>query len=1592
MADPLRLGIEINADGADQAARDISAIQSELEGVQFDGASFESANQVIGATTRQLQELAESFEFDGAAPMNLPSVLNLLAELRADANTTADDLESLRSAAGLSAEEFEALNASLTQIEKRNTDSLARLSSALGTNLGGAREFADALGLTADEASEAYARMKQLSAAGATQEEVFVALSRELNLTESQYSQLAAAAARAGSSASAAGGSLADAGEKTGGGFGDAIKSVTGVANSINEVVEAGQRILGTLGPAYEFLIGSNEKLNQQLLASQANIAATADISLNGKNVTDPTEKIMASQGALQQALKDLEIKTQDLVGVTDADVQGVFQVLLQNTAALTGQSQEFGNAIEASTELSAGLVATLGTLGVPIDQASSEIGDLIKGQITSDSIVAKSLGINNQMVAGWKSQGTLVDELNSRFETFKAGNALAANSIAGVTSNIQSAFEDIGRQVGADLLMPLVDGLKLVQGFLADNKDAFIAFGEEAVDYIGGIVARIGGIAQELGDRFLAMVAPIQDIASGQIAPTLEYLNMYIEETILQVEAIADAIMSLAEAYMPIVIGQVKAAMAVLGGLMEAGKQITPIVTKAFQGLAAVIGVVAEALTPVAELIGGIISTVGGAIGDILGAAGTGVAVLYNGAESILGRMPNLLQGSLKSPIQESEEAVESYSNVLQTLMNEAGQRNTKLQAAIEARAEAEANGTQLTEEQLEAEKAALSTTKLTLDALKAQRKELEEAAITGGENREAIDGQKAALDAQIEGLESSTAALGENSEELEINAKAATDLGTATDQFAEKAAGALDKLNSGTGTTEELEEAAGTLMEVGEQQLALGEITAEEYKKNLESIATNTTLSAEQQLEAEEKLTELKEKELDKRLQAFENNQADIQRDLDAGRVDEIEGTKAITASKLEAIDTERKAREESLAELEKAGRGDGEQAAEIRQQLEELAGEAEEIAFESAQEISEMRLAILEEEQAKARQILEQSQLDQQNALKRLQLEGAAGESEVKQQQLDQEESRLNEELKLNKKANKERAKERKNLLEEELKLASSPEEEAEIRKKFNEEAEQAKRDAALETAGLEGDLLDNQLAKEEAARDRISEMIDLQVQTATIGIEKQIAAGEELERSLDRQSEIISQQNALYEARQALAQGTADRQVAGLGRALDLAKQQEGAEEARADQAKKLEDIEESQKDSKAEALQLAVDQSKVLSGRARILAAEIEQEEEGSDKRINLEKQLAAEQRKSATEQLARAKQLAVVTGNQSGVIEAQIALSKEGSQERAALEKRLANEQAKEEKAAFDEKLEALEEQAAEEAKALEESKKQAAIADAEEKQRREELAGLGLDEDASEIDLIKAKQAAEDELARKKLEALRNEQFQQQIALEIDIQRNKLASERNLLQARAAALAAQQNLAEAELALAQDPNNALLKAQIDLARQGVELANQGAANAVQDLANQEESAANQRELLALQQQATIEQAQQDERFRQMDQARELAGQGLMDATALATAGDIGANEFVQPNGAGAIAPIGSSITEPIPTKLEGVPPLTIDPDNPMNQNLEGLRQDFQTLAAIMANATGNTTINMGNNAAAANADVGRSMISSSGL
>ena len=288
----------------------------------------------------------------------------------------------------------------------------------------------------------------------------------------------------------------------------DGIKSnYLNVRTAIQDAIAAGKKF-------YDVLIASNERLNQELLKSQANLAATSRIFRDGQEITDPREAVEATRPLLDSAIRELEVATDALVGVTSREVNSVFQTVLQNASKLNNQSKEFTSSIEAAVPLSTGLVAALGTIGVPLEQASQEIRSIVQGQVTSDSILAKSLGITNQIVAEWRSQGVLVDKLNEKLDVYVEANALAARSVSGLSSNIQDVFERITRAAGEPFLEPIIDGLAFIEKFLQDNKEAIteflVSFSTNAAQFGRELVTAL----EPLGDDVLALVLELGESA----------------------------------------------------------------------------------------------------------------------------------------------------------------------------------------------------------------------------------------------------------------------------------------------------------------------------------------------------------------------------------------------------------------------------------------------------------------------------------------------------------------------------------------------------------------------------------------------------------------------------------------------------------------------------------------------------------------------------------------------------------------------------------------------------------------------------------------------------------------------------------------------------------------------------------------------------------------------------------------------------------------------------------------------------------------------------------------------------------------------
>lgn len=305
-----------------------------------------------------------------------------------------------------------------------------------------------------------------------------------------------------------------------------ARKSLTGIAFGFNEITAAAQQVAASVGQVYDLLIGQNERLQQQILRSAATIATTSAVSVNDVLIENSTEVIQRLQPVLKAAIKEVEIATQQLVGVTSAQTSEVFNSILAQSGQLTNQSKQFENSIDAAVALAPGLVATLGALDLPLAQSSQEIRDILQGTIGIDTQIAKSLGITSAQVKNWKAQGILVDELVKKFEPFVAANAIAARSIGGLTSNIQDIVEIIGRTAGAPLLTVLVDQLDVVYKLLVANQAQISDVAVEVVGRLGEVIntaiQAINGIIALLQPSLVAIGAALED-SFGAAATTVQ-------------------------------------------------------------------------------------------------------------------------------------------------------------------------------------------------------------------------------------------------------------------------------------------------------------------------------------------------------------------------------------------------------------------------------------------------------------------------------------------------------------------------------------------------------------------------------------------------------------------------------------------------------------------------------------------------------------------------------------------------------------------------------------------------------------------------------------------------------------------------------------------------------------------------------------------------------------------------------------------------------------------------------------------------------------------------------------------------------------
>ena len=260
------------------------------------------------------------------------------------------------------------------------------------------------------------------------------------------------------------------------------VSRLTKIALGLYVIKEAAGLVQGAFGGMFNETIGREVKLRETILKTQTTLASTNKVFKDGKEITDPYQKIVTLTGAVRKNIDSIRERSIALAGVTSGEVIEVFGIV----ASQVGQ---IGGGLKEAEDLAINFAAALGTFRIPLYQARQEVGSILRGDITVDSYLAKALGITNEDIAKAKTAtGGVVKFLEERLAAAVAGQRIAAEGFSGVVSNIKDLSELVSQNFGAGLLDPLLDSLTKVFNFLFSIRNELFAISKLAGESIGTV------------------------------------------------------------------------------------------------------------------------------------------------------------------------------------------------------------------------------------------------------------------------------------------------------------------------------------------------------------------------------------------------------------------------------------------------------------------------------------------------------------------------------------------------------------------------------------------------------------------------------------------------------------------------------------------------------------------------------------------------------------------------------------------------------------------------------------------------------------------------------------------------------------------------------------------------------------------------------------------------------------------------------------------------------------------------------------------------------------------------------------------------
>jgi len=700
------------------------------------------------------------------------------------------------------------------------------------------------LNLEAKAALEAFNLLEQLAKSGYSNAESFDELNQTLGITQKQFEQLNKVQEEANSKQQQFVDTHKKAGEdqKKDDNFLTLLfKGAQQVSSAYHGIELAFSLVQRAGAEAYESLIQQNIVLQEQLLSTQASLASMNRVFADGLEIKDPAEKIKGLTAPVGEAIAELRKGSFDLVGVTSSELIPTFQQVAQN-------ANQIGASLSDSAKLALGFGAAAQTLRLPLFQASNEAQGILQGTINTYNVLARSLNINNAMVSRWKGQGIAVEELNKRLETFRAGNALGAETVGGLTANIREYLQEFGRVAGAPLLEPFVKLLQAEFAFIKDHKD-------EIQTVINNTVNYFFGIAQKVAEAIEGLMPTITTLAKA----AMELFDAFSSGASAAGDILVQTFVNLVKISTPF--------LESLAHIVDLLAQIvdTPIGKFAIEfGL--LFGIATTLVAPVGFLIGavtalpGLFTLAAGSISAMTG--GTAGVIALGGAVTALGVTLAVLTGAFigaaaaaaiyfkKEQIKDVNEAQEAFAQQLEDMGGAALTTAQKLKALND---QEDKNG-KLTEEQAKQKRFFVGAAKAEIQGYEDKIKALKELNAQTPEQENTNKAQIADAERMIELLKKESGG-------IKLLANDLPDLGNEYEQLALKAEQAQKQIeNKGGGVDAIYQDALKTAIATAQKQTELGFINKSTAIATIQRIRDDNKNLVEVQEQAEQAIQKIR------------------------------------------------------------------------------------------------------------------------------------------------------------------------------------------------------------------------------------------------------------------------------------------------------------------------------------------------------------------------------------------------------------------------------------------------------------------------------------------------------------------------------------------------------------------------------------------------------------------------------------------------------------------------------------------------------------------------------------------------------------